>query len=162
MAQIDNPTFEQLTELVKRNHYLMIEENVGEGIVIKNYDYRNRFGEIVWAKLINDNFDNRSGSNKAKVSATNLNQNIEQEIAQRYCNEFLVNKEYSKIINDDPGVEKKILIPRLIENVFHSLFEDDLYDACKYHKLPTINFSLLKKECVKTIREIMPNLFTKQ
>ena len=40
LAVIEDPTEEQLIEVMKNNHYLVPEDKIGEGIVIKNYDYK--------------------------------------------------------------------------------------------------------------------------
>lgn len=39
----------------------LLESGHGEGIVIKNYDFVNKYGETKWAKLINENFSLEKG-----------------------------------------------------------------------------------------------------
>ena len=51
---INNPSEEQLIHtMTELNTYLIKDgKGVGEGIVIKNYDYINRFGQVIWAKMV--------------------------------------------------------------------------------------------------------------
>ncbi len=54
MAVLTNPTMEQLEELVKTNKYLIDEhvDQIGEGIVLKNYEFINRFGRHCYGKIV--------------------------------------------------------------------------------------------------------------
>ena len=50
-AILNHPTIDDILALAKKNHYLIPdEENVGEGIVVKTYDYRNKYGRQTWGK----------------------------------------------------------------------------------------------------------------
>lgn len=54
---INNPTSEQLQWELEQNHYLMSNEtDIGEGIVLKNYDYINQFGVQKWGKIVRSEF----------------------------------------------------------------------------------------------------------
>lgn len=52
MERIDNPTPEQIQAFIDRCTFLMQKGQIGVGIVIKRYDFVNRFGNVVWAKLV--------------------------------------------------------------------------------------------------------------
>ena len=53
ICKIENPTYERMIELLDKNTYLIKDgAGTGEGIVIKNYDYRNKFGRQTWAKIV--------------------------------------------------------------------------------------------------------------
>ena len=157
IAWIEKPTIDELKMFVANNKYLMQDGCIGEGIVIKNYDYKNPYGRVTWAKIINDEFKNGS---KTKAKAMSLKDtDVEQSIALRYCTDSLINKEYAKIMNEMPDIERRILIPRLIESVFHSIVSEDMYDICKQYKMPTVSFKALKNECIKRIKEVKVELF---
>ena len=44
MRILENPTLDDLDECVSNNKYLMQDGYIGEGIVIKNYDFINKYG----------------------------------------------------------------------------------------------------------------------
>ena len=157
IAWIEKPTIDDLKMFVSNNHYLMQDGCVGEGIVIKNYNYQNPYGRITWAKIINDEFKNGS-TTKAKANALR-DTDLEKSIALTYCTDALINKEYAKIMNDTPDIERRVLIPRLIECVFHSIISEDMYDICKQYRMPTINFKALKNACIGRIKEVKVDLF---
>ena len=157
VAWIESPTIEDLKMFATNNKYLMKDGCIGEGVVIKNYDYKNPYGRIVWAKIINDEFKEVKKVKSQTKQPKDVD--VEQSIALRYCTDALINKEYAKIMNDTPDIERRILIPKLIEMVFHSIVVEDMYDICKQYKMPTISFKTLKNECIKRIKEVKVDLF---
>lgn len=157
VAYIENPTMDELKFFVAHNHFLMQDGCIGEGIVIKNYGYANKYGRITWAKIINDEFKDGMKT-KAKAMALK-DTDLEQAIAVRYCTNSLIHKERAKIMNETPDIERKILIPKLIEMVFRSVIVEDMYDICKQYKCPTISFKALRNECIKRIKEVEVDLF---
>ena len=79
--KIVNPTNEQLMKLLESNHYLMQGDEIGEGIVIKNYGYRNRYGRQTWAKIVRAEFHKTKGTPKPKIIGLS---EIEQAIVDKY------------------------------------------------------------------------------
>ena len=70
LAIIENPTMEQLEELIKTNKYLINDDidKIGEGIVLKNYDFINRFGHHCYGKLVaNEYLQHKYVSRKTKI-----------------------------------------------------------------------------------------------
>ena len=53
LAKLENPTEEELKKLLDSTGNWLVKENsgLGEGILIKNYDFINRYGRINWAKM---------------------------------------------------------------------------------------------------------------
>lgn len=52
LCVINNATYEDLLAQISNNIFLIQEgSGVGEGIVIKNYSYQNKFGRTIWAKI---------------------------------------------------------------------------------------------------------------
>jgi len=57
IAIIKNGTETHFTECLTKAHYLVKDgEGVGEGVVIKNYDYKNKYGRQTWAKIVTNEF----------------------------------------------------------------------------------------------------------
>ena len=58
ICRVKNPTTERLMKQLEKNGYLIQDgHGVGEGIVIKNYEWRNKFGHQVWAKIVKNEFE---------------------------------------------------------------------------------------------------------
>lgn len=135
-----------------KNTYLIDTPGLhGEGIVIKRYDYSNRFGNTVWAKIINDSFVNVAGNKVPTGSLT-----VEEDIANALVTQALVDKEYAKIINDQ--AEYNSVIPRLLGTVYHCVISEELYGYLKRIKGP-VNFKQLQKEVYSKVKELKKELF---
>ena len=154
LAKIENPTHEELVELLDKNTYLIEEgKGVGEGIVIKNYAYKNKFGRTTWAKIVKSDFRN--------IKKPNLKHGndriIEKEIVEKYINETLVQKEYAKIANETGWSSK--MIPRLLNTVYYCLIKEECWDFVKEYKNPVIDFKKLNFYSNERVKEIIPKLF---
>ena len=68
----------------------MKDNGIGEGIVIKNYSYKNKYYRVVWAKMVTDEFkevhrETFGGENQEIES-------IEQKNSKRFLNKCLYRK----------------------------------------------------------------------
>lgn len=154
---ITNPTYEQLINQLDKANYLIEDgKGSGEGIVIKNYNYVNKYGRVTWAKIVTNEFK----ATKARCEPTELKgaKMVEEEIAKKYVTDVLVEKEYSKIINDNDGWTSKN-IPQLLNTVYHCVIKEELWDALKTFKNPTINFKTLQHFVTVRIKLLKPELF---
>ena len=67
---IENGSYEQFVKELEKNDYLIQNGcGIGEGLVIKNYDYRNRANRTVWAKLVTSEFKTK---NRKEMGASNI------------------------------------------------------------------------------------------
>ena len=162
LATLENPTYDELAKLTEENHFLIKEGmGSGEGIVIKNFDFVNKFGRIVWAKLIHNEFNNGGSKVKGKIGIDDSTP-IEKRIADKYLSEFVVDKEYQKIVNENPNIERKVLIPRLLNSVYYTLVTEEMWNVTKDFKNPVVNFKALQNESRNKVIQYKPDLFTKQ
>lgn len=157
LAIIKNPSYEQLVNLLDTNTYLIKDgEGSGEGLVIKNYSYRNKYGRQIWAKIVRSEFKDKHRTTMG-VKATNGEKIIESEIIEKYCSPTLVEKTFAKISNDGGWESKKI--PQLLNTVFYDLIKEETWSFLKEHKFPLINFKSLQYLCNQKIKELKPELF---
>ena len=57
VAIINNPSYDNLLAVLQRNVFLIKDGcGVGEGIVIKRYNYKNKYGRTTWAKIVTSEF----------------------------------------------------------------------------------------------------------
>lgn len=157
ICKIENPSYERLINQLEKNGYLIEDgKGVGEGIVIKNYDYRNRFGRTVWAKIVTNEFKAKHAKvhGAQEIKETKL---IESDIVSKYVTKSLIEKELAKIENENGWSSKQI--PRLLNTVFYCLVSEESWNFVKEFKQPTIDFKRLNYFTVKQIKELKPEIF---
>jgi len=158
ICKIENPTYERLINQLDKNGYLIKDGNgVGEGIVIKNYDYKNRFGNQIWAKIVTNDFKARH--QKVQITEIKEAKIIEEEICKKYITKALIDKEKSKIENDNNGDWSSKFIPRLINTVFYCLVKEECWNFIKEFKNPIIDFKRLSYFCTQQIKDKCPEIF---
>lgn len=157
MTKAVNPTYEVLIGATQRNTYLLRENaGVGEGVVIKQYGWKNRFARTTWAKLITNTFkDQHVKEMGGSLVNTKL---IEEEIADEFVSPHLVDKIISKIRNDQ-GQFSARHIPQLLGMAFHDLVSEEMWEAVKKHKSPRIDFRTLNHCTIRRVKQLKPELF---
>ena len=155
LAILENPTIDQLKELMENNHFLMKDGAIGEGVVVKNYNFVNKYGLIKWGKLVRAEFHEKKGQKPQSLKGYG---ELELEIASKYVTEALVLKEKAKIENEMGGWSSKY-IKRLLGVVWRCIVEEELWDILKKYKNPTINFRELNIAVINRIKAVVPDLF---
>ena len=154
---IKNPTYEDLLYEVKQNHYLMSEENlIGEGIVVKNYDFVNKYGRNTFAKIVTSEFKEKHY--KLMGTPEKENKMLEDGIVETYCTEAFIKKTYAKIVVENEGWSSK-KIPHLLSLCFKELVEEETYNIVKKFKFPKVDFKTLNVLVINKIKKTMPELF---
>jgi len=153
---INNPSDDILYECINKNDYLIQDgKGVGEGIVIKNYNFVNRHGRTIWTKIVNAEFKvkhkKEMGYNELKEKS-----HIEKKVVDKYVNTTMVEKEYSKIAIE--GWENK-MIARLLHTVYYTLIKEESWDFIKEYKNPTIDYKYLMRLTYAKVKELKPELF---
>ena len=131
-------------------------DRVGEGIVIKNYDFYNKYGRQTWAKIVTSEYKEKH-SKKTGAPKVEVKKMIEEEIAKEYVTKSLVEKVYAKIDNDSGFTNKKI--PELLNTVYHDVIKEDCWDFVKKYKQPTINFKTLQHFIFREVKSKAPVSF---
>jgi len=176
LCVVDNPSKAQLQTFIEQNTYLIADgAGVGEGIVLKNYDWRNRYGRQPWAKIVRNAFkeQNAMAFGVRKVKGESV---VEFEIAVATVTPELVGKTRAKVVADianDLGVElgevnviqqieeqhRGKVIPQLISRVYHDVVIEELWPQLKKHKNPTVDFKLLNRHVVVRTKALAADLF---
>lgn len=147
---IDGDEVRELCDRVSR--WMMKEDQPGEGIVLKRYNYVNKFGAKPHVKVTNTGFNARP----AKVIVDN---EVELSIAKSCIDANAVYKAVSKVLcaRDEEQWEQK-MIPHLLEILFKDVIEEKLYDVVKKGKV-TVNFGQLKGAIVAQAKKECPEYF---
>lgn len=157
VLKVKNPTYEVLVNETEKNHFLINENSgVGEGIVIKQYGWTNRFGRNAFAKLVTNTFKDKHilemGGSAIVIKI------VEDAIADEFVTEHLVDKIIAKIRNEK-GLFSARAIPQLLGMAFHDLVQEELWEAIKKHKNPKIDFRTLNHCCIARVKALKPELF---
>jgi hypothetical protein len=154
---IKNGSYEQFVNQLIKNVFLIEDgKGTGEGIVIKRYDFKNKYNRQTWAKIVTSEFKEKHAK---EMGAHILNgaKLIEEEIAIKFVTQSLVDKEFSKI-ESECGWSSK-LIPRLLNVVYYSLVKEECWEFIKEHKNPTIDFKRLQHFVFGQVKLRKPELF---
>lgn len=157
LCKITNGSYEQFVNQLMNNIYLIEDgKGNGEGIVIKRYDYVNKYNRQAWAKIVTSEFKEKHAKEMGspEIKGKSL---IEEEIASKFVTQSLVDKEFSKI-ELECGWSSK-LIPRLLNTVYYSLVKEDCWEFIKEHKNPTIDFKRLQHFTFTQVKLKRPDLF---
>jgi hypothetical protein len=156
ICKVKNPTYERLNNQLEKNGYLIKDgEGTGEGIVIKNYDYKNKYGRVVWAKIVKNDFKLKH-QKASDVCEIKESKTVEEIIVKKYVNSVLVEKEFSKIENEAGWSSK--FIPRLLNTVFYCLIKEESWNFIKENKFPRIDFTRLNQLTIQKIKELKPEI----
>jgi hypothetical protein len=139
-AVVEDPTVEQILEYVGKSEL----GTVGEGVVIKNHAFVNKFGDMCYAKMVTEKFKEENslvfgGNNKHS-----------ERYWEMYCvNKFVTLERVRKIVNklnptltngERLGMQH---IPRILGMVYHDIITEDAWEIAK--KVPVLNFKILQR-----------------
>lgn len=154
---VKNGDYDNFIRCLDQNIFLIKDgQGVGEGIVIKNYDFYNKYKRQTWAKIVTSEF--KEIHHKAMGAPIIENKMIEEKIVEEFVTYAFVEKEYAKIVNDNDGWCSK-LIPQLLSRVFYELVNEEMWNAVKKFKMPTVNFKTLNSLTINKIKQVKPEIF---
>jgi hypothetical protein len=146
-----------IAELEKNTFMVEDGKGAGEGIVLKNYGFRNRFGRITWAKIVRNEFVEKHGREMGTRNPVG-GELVEAKMAEEVSSE-LIDKVYANIKTEMQGWQSRY-IPRLLETVFHDFIVEDTWRMLKKYKLPSVSYKTLKALVIARIKEIKPEVFS--
>lgn len=156
LAIVTNPSVLDFYDYLEKNIFLM-NDGVGEGVVIHNYGFYNKYGRQTWAKIVRAEFKQNHKAFKDKNNIVTI-ELLEAQIIDKYVTAALVDKEYSKIITEENGWNSKY-IPRLLNTVFYCLITEEMWNIVKDYKNPKIDFKVLRVLCIDKIKEVKKEIF---
>ena len=159
LAKVINGSYERFIKNLEKTGQFLVKDGAGqgEGIVIKNYGWKNRFGKQVWAKIVANEFKEK---NHKVMGCPEIKEKtmIEQSIVDEFCTESFIEKEYHKIVTEKNGWRSEY-IPILLGRVYYELIKEEMWQVVKKHKFPTVNFKTLNSVVVMKIKDVKKELF---
>jgi len=156
LCRIEDAKPETLYEMCEKNTYL-IDEGIGEGVVLKNYSYQNKYGRQTWAKIVRNEFKDK---HRAMNDPLDIKEKlaVEKKITDKYITPHFVQKVYEKIRNAEDGWRTKY-IPRLLNTVYYDLIREESWNFIKENKDPQIDYKQLKRHVIMKVKKSIPELF---
>ena len=162
IEKIENPTVDQIKEKLTDTGKFLCSEGLGEGIVIKNYSFVNRYGRTTWAKMLTEDFLTRKHDTRAKNHQGKTGEcehATEEKIINKYLTDEHILKEYHKLCEN---YDEKVMNPshtfELSNRVFDEFISDNIQIIIKKEHLPTINFKVLKSLCDAKVKDVIKTL----
>lgn len=156
IAMIENPTSEQILDVAKNTHFLQSEDDCAEGIVIKNYDFVNQFGNIVWGKLVLDEFKDKK-KNKRQKLPMDINNETESRIIEEFITDAFILKEVSKLLLQKDSKWQDTFFGEFLGRAWYEFVREESFNMIKKYKMPTINFKVLNKLFNEKCKQIVFN-----
>ena len=154
LKHLTNPTFEEVKECLQHTGDWLVDNGLGEGIVLKRYDFRNNFGRITWAKMLTEDYLSKKKSTRQSNKELNESENkIEFEISKMMTTEHIL-KEKSKIEEIKGGWSDKFIF-ELLNRAFNEFWRDNWEIILKKYRYPTINFRVLKQLCDAQVKKVL-------
>lgn len=155
---IKNGSYDNFIKSLEANNFLIKDgAGNGEGVVLKNYDFYNKYKRQTWAKIVTSEFKEKHHKTMGSpvIEAKEI---VEQQIVDDYCTEAFIEKEYAKIVNDNEGWKSK-MIPMLLGRVYSELVREEIWNILKQYKNPKIDFKTLHALVVRKIKKTKPIIF---
>lgn len=126
LGTFENPTLEQIMEFVGKTEF----GDRGEGVVIKNLEFRNGFGDLCYAKIVTENFKE---DNAIVFGGNNKHSDTYEEmyIVNKYVTVARVKKIMQKL---QPMVNTRLdmkEVPQVMGMVYHDIIQEEGWEIAK-------------------------------
>lgn len=148
ITKAENPT-EDFVLAYKDSCRFLTSSGKGEGIVIKNYDFVNKYGRTTWAKVV------KPIAKAAIKLKPPISGNIESDIVDKFLTPELIQKEQAKIVSDVGFDFEPKLIPRLLQTIWHVFIREELFEAIKKYRNPKIDFKILNSLVIGKTKSVI-------
>lgn len=183
LCTMENPSRAQLDNALAANTFLVQDgAGAGEGVVIKNYGWRNAHGRQTWAKLVRNEFkaDNAKVFGIPHVEGA---KQVEAEIVQGMLSPAFIQKEWAKVVQlvaNDAGEDlspvlgdahkderyatfvldnRRKIIPRFLGTFWLTFVDEHARDFVKKHKNPVVDFGKLQKLATIRAKQVLKDWF---
>ncbi len=177
LAVLDNPVAAQLQDLSNRNHYLIPHlQGPGEGLVLKNYGWRNQFGRQAFAKMV------RSEFKELHSKGPRGERDIAAEIVD-LATEAFIHKEFMRVVDtmaEEKGVAlydtlcepahlgptfvhvtafirayRAKLLPRTLGTLFFVFMQEEIRTIMKKWKNPVIDLPRVQELFIERTKQVL-------
>lgn len=146
-----NPTLESIKEFVGKTAF----GDRGEGVVLKNFEFVSKFGDLEFGKIVTESFKEDNG-----VTFGGNNKHSDTYHEMWAVNKYMTMSRVKKIMDKiQPEIDKKLdmeHIPRIINTCYHDMITEEAWEIAT--NVPTINFPALKRIATKKAKQIFVDI----
>ena len=146
-----DPTVEQIMEYVGKSEF----GDRGEGVVIKNLDFVNKFGDVVFAKIVTESFKE---DNAVTFGGNNKHSDTYYEVY--VVNKYMTLPRVKKIMDKlQPIIPEKLdmkHIPWICGTAFHDMMTEEIGSIVK--DVPKLDFKALQRIAFKKAKQIFVDI----
>ena len=154
IAVLLNPTEDDVKSYLSKTGGYLLDNGDGEGIVIKNYEYRNKYGRQTWAKILTEDFASNKRQHRHENHLNKEASPIEYEIISQCLTPEHILKEKSELIEKYGDWQSKMIF-ELLNRSFLEFYKDNWELILKKWHNPTINFKKLKQLSDDKVKEVL-------
>ena len=139
IGKFHNPTREEIEKCLDNTDYNLAPGSKGEGIVIKNYDFRDNWGNIQIAKIVRDEYLQEKSTKKVVAG------NNEEAFVNKFCTDAFMSKCQAKvmtILEMEEWENNKKTIGIFLNLCLNDLMEEEFWDFFKKKK-GEVNLSVI-------------------
>jgi hypothetical protein len=152
IVELENPSIADIEKYVDSCNYNLLENDIGEGITIKNYDFKDKHGHIQIAKIVRSEFHERKSKPKKPQEDT------EHAFIEEFCTNALIDKELNKILNelelDNFNNKNGKVIGMTLNAVYDSIMDEEFFDYYR-KKSCVVDLGLIRKLSNNKVREFL-------
>lgn len=152
-GEFTNPTLEEIMPFVGKS----VLGDKGEGVVLKNHAFRDKFGNHNYAKIVTESFKEDNG-----VTFGGNNKHSDSYWEMYVVNKYMTLARIEKIMNKiQPLIDKRLdleHIPRISNTAYHDMLTEEIWEIAG--KVQAINFATLKRVAMKKAVQIYKDVIT--
>lgn len=153
LAKVENPTHESLQTYMGASAF----GDRGEGIVVKNYEFINGFGDREFAKLVTESFKEDNG-----ITFGGNNKHSDTYFEMYVVNKYMTLTRVKKIMDKlQPELNERLdmkHIPRIINTAYHDMLVEEIWSI--QADVKTLDFQALKRVACKKAKQIYVDLLS--
>jgi hypothetical protein len=150
IEMIKNPTGEDIMKIVVEHHSAWNSAGEFEGVVVKNYEFRNKYGRQAFGKIVRDEWKEVQADRRTRQ----IIEDLEQDIVDNYLTNAFIKKELGKIEGFD-----KTRNFELLGRIWAELVKEETWHMLKKYKNPKIDFARLHNLAIDKIKATLPEYF---
>jgi len=147
ICTIDNPALDEINEFVGKSSF----GDRGEGVVLKNMEFVNQFGDFCYAKIVTQSFKE---DNAITFGGNNKHSDTYWEMY--VVNKYVALPRVKKIMEKtQPLVDHRLDmkdIPRITNSVYHDLITEEAWEIVQ--KVPKLDFKKLKGLVMRKAKQV--------
>ncbi len=150
---VDRPTADDLIKLIPGPDEFGAEQK--EGIVIKRYNFINRYGRVNWAKLVSKEFKEQSHL----MMGSTKKDDPELRFAEKNIDQAFILKIIGKIKDENEGKIDIKKMSQILGIAWYDTFTEELWDFVKQNKITVFDFGKARKLIEQKTRQIALDYF---